>query len=83
MTKQYVMSESKSQVHSPSVPEGRGGGWGGSKVLALLWTVQGRGGGGEAALSLIPDSLDSFESVLGKDDPLEALGDSVFSVLEL
>lgn len=63
---------------------GRGGGWGGSKVLVLLWAVQGRGGeGGHGAASLIPYSLDSFDSVLGKEDPLEAFGDSVFSVLEL
>lgn len=76
------MKKSKSQVHFPSIPEGIGGGWGGSKVLVLLWTVQGKGEG-EAALSFIPDSLDSLDSVLGKEDPREALGDSVFSVLEL
>jgi hypothetical protein len=53
-------------------------------VLVLLCTVQGKGEGeGDAALSFIPYSLDSLERVLGKDDPLEALGDSVFSVLEL
>lgn len=51
-------------------------------MLVLLWIVQDRGGG-EAALSFIPESLDSLESVLGREDPLEALGDSVFSVLEL
>lgn len=76
------MNKSKSQVYFPSIPEGIGGGWGGSNVLVLLWIVQGKGGG-EAALSFIPDSLDSLESVLGREDPLEALGDSVFSVLEL
>lgn len=66
------------------IPEGIGGGWGGSKVLVLLWTVQGKGGEeGDAALSFIPYNLDSLESVLGKEDPLEALGDSVFNVLEL
>lgn len=75
------MKKSKSQVHFSSIPEGIGGGWGGSKVLVLLWIVQDRGG--EAALSFIPESLDSLESVLGREDPLEALGDSVFSVLEL
>lgn len=53
-------------------------------MLVLLWTVQDKGGeGGDVALSFIPYSLDSLESVLGKEDPLEALGDSVFSVLEL
>lgn len=53
-------------------------------MLVLLWTVQGKGGEeGGAALSFIPYSLDSLERVLGKEDPLEALGDSVFSVLEL
>lgn len=76
------MKKSKSQVHFSSIPEGIGGGWGGSKVLVLLWIVQDKGGG-EAALSFIPDSLDSLENVLGREDPLEALGDSVFSVLEL
>lgn len=68
----------------PSIPEGIGGGWGGSKVLVLFWTVQGKGGeGGDVALSFIPYSLDSLESVLGKEDPLEVFGDSVFKVLEL
>lgn len=53
-------------------------------MLVLLWTVQGKGGEeGDAALSFIPYNLDSLESVLGKEDPLEALGDSVFNVLEL
>lgn len=52
-------------------------------MLVLLWTVQGKGEEGDAALSFIPYNLDSLESVLGKEDPLEALGDSVFNVLEL
>lgn len=38
------------------------------------------GGAGE---SLIPYSLDSLERVLGREDPREAMGDSVFSILEL
>ena len=36
-------------------------------MLVLLWTVQGKGGeGGDVALSFIPYSLDSLESVRGK-----------------
>lgn len=58
-----------------------GGGWGGSKVLVLLWIVLERGG--DVAVSFIPYSLDSLERVRGKEDPREVFGDSVFSVLEL
>lgn len=58
-----------------------GGGWGGSKVLVLLWTVLERGG--DVAVSFIPYSLDSLERVRGKEDPREVFGDSVFRVLEL
>lgn len=38
---------------------------------------------GGAGASLIPYSLDSLERVLGREDPREALGESVFSILEL
>lgn len=57
-----------------------GGGWGGSKVLVLLWIVLDKR---DVAVSFIPYSLDSLERVLGKDDPREVFGDSVFKVLEL
>lgn len=57
-----------------------GGGWGRSKVLVLLWVVLDKGG---VAVSFIPYNLDSLERVLGKEDPREAFGDSVFKVLEL
>lgn len=71
-------------VFTPPLPfplaEGIGGGGGGNKVLVLLWTVLGKG---DVAVSFIPYSFDSFERVLGKEDPLEAFGDSVFRVLEL
>lgn len=60
------------------VPEGRGGGGGDRSVLVLLGAV-----GTELGESLIPYSLDSLESVLGKEDPREVLGESVFKVLEL
>ncbi len=60
------------------VPEGRGGGEGDRSGLVL----PGPEAGGAGA-SLIPYSLDSLERVLGRDDPCEALGDSVFSILEL
>lgn len=58
-----------------------GGGWGGSKVLVLLRIVLDKGG--DVAVSFIPYSLDSLERVLGKEDPREVFGDSVFKVLEL
>lgn len=58
-----------------------GGGWGGSKVLVLLWTVLEKGG--DVAVSFIPYSLDSLERVRGKEDPREVFGDSVFRVFEL
>lgn len=38
---------------------------------------------GGAGASLIPYSLDSLERVLGREDPREALGESIFSILEL
>lgn len=57
-----------------------GGGWGGSKVLVLLWIVLERG---DVAESFIPYSLDSLERVRGREDPREVFGDSVFRVLEL
>lgn len=63
-----------------SVPDGRGGGGGGRSELVLLWTALGGFGG---PLSFIPYSLDSLERVRGREDPREALGDSVFRVLEL
>lgn len=63
-----------------SVPDGIGGGGGGRSELVLLWTALGGLGG---PLSFIPYSLDSLERVRGREDPREALGDSVFSVLEL
>lgn len=63
-----------------ALAEGIGGGGGGNKVLVLLWAVLGKG---DVAVSFIPYSFDSFERVLGKDDPLEAFGDSVFRVFEL
>ena len=48
----------KNKVYFPEIPEGIGGGWGGSKVLVLLWTVQGKGGeGGDGALSFIRCNL--------------------------
>lgn len=63
-----------------SIPDGIGGGGGGRSELVLLWTALGGPGG---PISFIPYSLDSLESVRGREDPREALGDSVFSVLEL
>ncbi len=59
------------------VPEGGGGG--GERSVSVLSGPE----AGGAGASLIPYSLDSLESVLGRDDPREALGDSVFSILEL
>ena len=56
---------------------GRGGGGGGRRELVLLWAALG------GQLSFIPYSLDSLERVRGREDPREALGDSVLSVLEL
>lgn len=62
------------------IPDGIGGGGGGRSELVLLWTaLEGLG----RPLSFIPYSLDSFEKVRGSEDPREALGDSVFKVLEL
>lgn len=63
-----------------SVPDGIGGGRGGRSELVLFWTALGGLGGQQ---SFIPYSLDSLERVRGREDPREALGDSVFSVLEL
>lgn len=63
-----------------SVPDGIGGGGGGRSELVLLWTAL---GGVVGLLSFIPYSLDSLERVRGREDPREALGDSVFRVLEL
>lgn len=66
-----------------SVPGGAGGGGGGrSELVVLLWAAVGGGLGG-GPLSFIPNSLDSLERVRGSEDPREALGDSVFRVLEL
>lgn len=63
-----------------AVPDGRGGGGGGRRELVLLWAAFGGMGG---LLSFIPYNLDSLERVRGREDPREALGDSVFRVLEL
>jgi len=60
-----------------SVPDGIGGGGGGRSEFVWLWTPLG------GPLSFIPNSFDSLESVRLREDPREALGDSVFSVLEL
>ena len=68
------------KMRENSVPDGIGGGRGGRSELVFLWTALGGLGG---PLSFIPYSLDSFERVRGREDPREALGDSVFSVLEL
>lgn len=38
---------------------------------------------GGAGASLIPYSLDSLDRVLGKEEPRDALGESVFSIFEL
>lgn len=70
------MTERRYSMKEKSLPDGIGGGWGGSKVLALLW-VEGM------AVSFIPYNLDSLERVLGKDEPREAFGDSVFNIFEL
>lgn len=50
-------------------------------MLVLLWVVLHKGG--DVAVSFIPYSLDSLERVLGKEDPREVFGDSVFKVFEL
>lgn len=70
----------QSEMRRCSVPDGIGGGGGGRSELVLLWAALGGLGG---PLSFIPYSLDSLESVRGREDPREALGDSVFRVLEL
>lgn len=70
------------EMRRRSVPGGAGGGGGGrSELVVLLWAAVGGMGGGP--LSFIPNSLDSLERVRGSEDPREALGDSVFRVLEL
>lgn len=66
-------------VSGVSVPDGIGGGGGGSRLEVLL----GAGFGVLVGTSFIPNSLDSLERVLGREDPRDALGDSVFRVLEL
>lgn len=60
-----------------SIPDGIGGSGGGRSELVWLWTALG------GPLSFIPYSFDSLESERGSEDPREALGDSVFRVLEL
>lgn len=57
------------------LPDGIGGGWGVSKVLALI-----RVGG---ITSFILYNFDSLEKVLWSDEPRDVFGDSVFNILEL
>lgn len=70
----------QSKTWKCSIPDGIGGGGGGRSELVLVWTALGGLGG---PLSFIPYNLDSLDRVRGREDPREALGDSVFSVLEL
>lgn len=72
-----VITGMQGQTRGCSVPDGIGGGGGGRSELVLLSTALG------GPLSFIPYSLDSLERVRGREDPREALGDSVFSILEL
>lgn len=72
--------EHADEISDCSVPDGIGGGRGGRSELVLLWTAL---GGFVGLLSFIPYSLDSLERVRGREDPREALGDSVLRVLEL
>lgn len=68
------------KMRKRSIPDGIGGGGGGRSELVLLWTAL---EGLRGPLSFIPYSLDSLERVRGREDPREAFGDSVLSVLEL